>query len=210
MNTAGLQRWSATNPTSPLAKATKPEWVPPTRDDLADGHVIAIDQSLAHTGIVSVINHQGFFRVIQAESWKIDSDGAVGHEDSLRRAVLLSTVLREFFQEHRNPAWVIRHELPLPLNNPKINRPESSLVAATAVRVVAAELSIPIAEMMGAQTHKRITCGKANADKIEHHAALAYLASDLGIGGWELVTNEAKRDAASIAIAHLFQEKTGG
>jgi hypothetical protein len=210
MNTAGLDRWSATNPTSPIAKATKPTWAQPTRADLADGHVIAIDQSLANTGIVAMIHHESQLRVVGAESWKIDSDGAVGHEDSLRRAVLVAAMLGEFLDDYRGPEWVLRHELPIPLKpNPKIWRPESSLIAATAVRVIASERRIPVAEMMGAQTHKRITSGQANADKISHHAALEHLAAGLGVGGWELVTNEAKRDAASIALAHLYQEKTG-
>jgi len=58
--------------------------------------------------------------------------------------------------------------------------------------------------MMRRQDHCKLVCGNANADKRAHHAALKLLFPH--IAGSELVTNEATRDALSVALATAQRE----
>lgn len=203
MNTTALEALRG----KAAAKPAKKTWAPPAREDLATGMVIAVDQSLGATGIVAMSHEAEKITVWDAASYESKSN-EIGHEANLRRTLDVSVFLHEFLTQFHEVGWVVRHELPLKITQVSLGyRPESSLLAAAAVRFAADDLSMPVAEMMDARRHKKITSGNANAGKIEHHAALMTLAADLGITGLEKVTNEGKRDALSIAIAHLYVEK---
>lgn len=185
-------------------------WRPPVIEDFAahagKTRIMAVDQSLSATGMVWLAVGRRELTVHQTWTFRSEADeDADGHEQNLQRAMNLGNQIHDVFREvYRNVTYVA-HEGP-PVGGGRILRPESSLLAALALRHAAARWEVPIAAMVQPQTHKRVVCGNGNATKKEEHAALAQLATSLPILGYSLVTNEATRDALCVGIAHLLRE----
>jgi hypothetical protein len=201
------------------SKPAKALWEPPISSDFRlppfpqVRWVIGVDQSLAACGAVLIggtrrVDSLPAFRVMQA--WKIATEApehVKGFEASLRRAGELNTRFRGFL----TASWLdvtgpleLVHETPPPTGVGRMRSPEASLLAALAIRIAADVASdLRLGDMVPAQSHKLFICGNRNATKAEHHAALKKVAADLGVENFDLVTNEATRDAASIALLHF-------
>lgn len=195
-------------PKAPATKKTKRGHEFALQTDLALGRVIAIDQSLSATGLVAMEHGaDGYLGVIAAETLKglaVD-DGATGWEKVLQQATNLYEQLIEVLGDYDPPlGWTVVHEAP-PMGGGSIRAPESSVLGSAAVRMAAADCGLTCS-LIRAQDHKRITVGLPNASKIEHHALLMPWAETIGVKALDRVTNEAKRDALSIALAYLIRE----
>jgi hypothetical protein len=169
--------------------------------------ILAVDQSLSATGMVWLAVGRRELTVYQAWTFRSEAgEDADGHEQNLQRAMDLGNQIDDVIRVvHQDVAHVV-HEGP-PVGGGRIMRPESSLLAALALRQAAALWEVPIAPMVQPQTHKRIVCGNGNATKKEEHAALAQLAATLPILDYDRVTNEAIRDALCVALAHLTRKE---
>ena len=197
--------------TDPLAalrakQPIKARWTPPTVSDLQHGRVLAFDQSLAATGAV-VLNHIGLGgpTIIAA---KVISTPATTEEKSTResdvhRALILRQRITEWLRTLLIDGIVVVHEA-VP-EGPYIHRIESSLLSALAVRIACEDYGVPLASTpsIPARTHKKFACGNANASKSEHGNAIKKLGAEMPIGNFNLISNEATRDALSVALCAL-------
>lgn len=98
------------------------------------------------------------------------------------------------------PQWIVVLEAP-PINTGKIKYPESSLLACLALRLVAEDAGVCIAPMISAQEHHYMCSGIRN-DKTQSHKVLKEWAPDV-ITNFDLITNEALRDALCVGLAFL-------
>lgn len=185
------------------------EWRPLTVDDLSFGIVIAFDQSLSKTAGMCV-HREGAGVVVRGVHQLAGHTDAEGDEGNLQKGVTIYHRLIEFLMSmkghHPHEQITVVHEAP-PVGGGAIMRPESSLLAALALRIAADRLDIPVAPMVSPSQHKKAICGNARADKPEAHAALAQLAVSLPIRGYERVTNADKRDALCVGLAYLARRQ---
>lgn len=190
-------------------KASTKQWRMPEPDDFFHGCVMAFDQSLSATGVVVLVNDgvEGL-RVLWAGTVRTKTtEGLGGHEENLERAL----DIRHRYTEVLNNRWIkdmsVVHEM-VPVGGP-LRSPESSLLAAVALRIAAEDLGCPLEPSVAPKRHRKAICGNANAKKPEAHRALTNLATLLPIGGYSLVTNEATRDALAIGLTHLLRGAHG-
>lgn len=184
-------------------KKGKAPWRPPVIDDFAQGRVVAFDQSLGGCAAVALTHSALGMTVARAQSFKVSVPEVGGHEESLAKAEALTGEIRAWIEvlDPFDKAWIVVHEQPPGLRGRKIRNPESSMLAALAVRLGCQGYTRT--PMVGRQSHAKFICGDGNATKIDHHAALKELAHELPIRNFEVVTNEGKRDALSIALYRL-------
>ena len=183
---------------------TKGAWRSLEPADLGEGKVLAFDQSLTATGWVAVTSGNGIVDVTRAgtvaDGW---TDMPKGVERDLRRGVAVfeqSLLLVEWARDH---GYRLSHESP-PNPSQVKGGGTGSLMGAVAVRSAVAVYDRHI-EMLGAQPAKKIVCGNGNADKKAAHAALKEYCFTW-IGGSDLVTNEATRDALMNALLWLYRQ----
>lgn len=178
-------------------------WTPPALDDFGYGRVVAFDQSLSATGRVFVQRGEGFFRIYDASTFAGNPQDpeTTGREKDLQRGVDLWA---RFSGDFRSMAGdvVIVHEAPA-LGGGGMRTPESSLLAAQALRIAAAQHRREVV-MIQTQQHRKLVCGDAKAKKREEQAAALKLAESIGITGTEKITNASKRDAFCLALAYLL------
>lgn len=216
MNTEALAAFAAKDA---ARRAAAPKWKPPESSDFClPRHprvrwAVAVDQSLSACGAVLIggarlPDGRAVFGVQQA--WKMVTEapeGTKGFEASLRRATELAGRFSDFLVHawlHVEGPLELVHEAPPPTGVARMRSPESSLLAALSFRIAGQNSTgVLFGDMVSAQAHKHFVCGNRNADKAEHHAALKQLAVDLGIEGFDLVKNEATRDALSVALLHF-------
>lgn len=190
------------------AKPVVPQWSPLRLEDLHPGTYLACDQSLSACGLVlfEVAADRDDWAVHMAQLIKSDEVEATGWEETYQRTEQLQARMTVFVQQ-----WVTGtdwgevlavNEAP-PIGGGKLQRPEVSLISGYAFRQATRGLRrLP---MVRRQDHCRLICGEPNAKKAVHHAHLKrYLALIRGAG--DSVTNEATRDALSVA---LFAAKRG-
>ena len=216
MNTEALAAFAVKDA---ARRAAAPKWQPPEGSDFFLPRypkvrwVVAVDQSLSACGAVllggtRMPDGSAAFGIEQA--WKIVTEapvGTKGFEASLQRAVELSRRFKDFLVHawlHVEGLLELVHEAPPPTGVARMRSPESSLLAALSFRI-AGEYSTGVlyGDMVSAQAHKYFVCGNRNADKAEHHRALKQLAVDLGVEGFDLIKNEATRDAFSVGLLHF-------
>lgn len=214
MNTDALTAFASGRKSSKKAKV----WRPPAPEDfvLADDtlrYVLAVDQSISGCAAVLLAAHRQpsgpSLSVMVAQKFATTPVEAGGYEETLQRAQelygrLAAWITQQVVPRIRTDVEVV-HEQP-PVGGGRVIRPESSLLAALALRIVAETFAFPVQRMVAPQTHKGFICGNRSADKREHHAALKRVAADLRVSGMELVTNEDLRDALSIGLTHLARE----
>lgn len=183
------------------AAKAKPDWAPLDLTTLHPGTYLACDQSLGATGLVlfEVMPDRDRWSVHMAQ--KIVGGETHNWEETLTSSLRLQALIRAWIDH-----WVagtdwgtVRavHEAP-PTGGGRFLKPELSLVSAHAFRTAASGfLMLP---MVRYQDHSYLICGVRNTkDKKVHHAALKQLFPQ--IYGSELITNEAHRDALSVALA---------
>lgn len=189
----------------PTSKKPRKVWQPPTIGDLAQGLVLAVDQSLGALGWVWLLNDDGGLSVLAKGTVRIKPDDfPVGHEGTLLRGLEVYRQFGEQMSDARTPVlpWqqtVFVHETP-PVGG-RMARPESSLVSAMAVRIyVANEIGRPMT-MVANQHSKSVLVGNANATKKVWHTGLGYFT----IGG-TMPTNEGERDALCLAVTYFYDQ----
>lgn len=196
LDLSGLENFAAKRPVK-----VKPEWAPLLLEDLHPGTYLACDQSLRACGVVlfEVFADRDRWSVHMAQKFAVEPTEVTGWEDILRRVATLEVRLRFYVDQWIHAAdWgEVRavHEAP-PIGHGKLSNPEISLITAYAYR--RATEGLVMLPMVRRQDHARLICGKSDASKTEHHRALRALF--VRITGSELVTNEATRDALSVAL----------
>lgn len=197
LDTSALQHLRDKPPTK--AKAKKPDWEPLDLLDLHPGTYLACDQSLAACGLVlfEVMPERDHWAIHMAQ--KIVGGRTEGWEETLQSSMRLQALIYAWVASwvHGTDWGTVRavHEAP-PTGGGRFLKPELSLVSAHAFR--SATQGFPLLPMVRRQDHCKAICGNANAKKPVHHAALKrYLPL---ISGGDLITNEAHRDALSVAL----------
>jgi hypothetical protein len=193
-----------------VARKAKPKaaelWTPPTREMLPrTANVIAADPSLAAFGLVHlvVVDH----RLVVGAALKLATpplDGMRGNldrHDQLRD--MISEVVGAFLFNVDLPLFGV-HETP-PAAGPRIRRPESAILGSAAFRSALAFHGVTLLPPMEPRTHAKLFTGNANANKVERGKAFPGVADGLGLNTG-LLTNEAKRDAASVGVAALIRD----
>jgi hypothetical protein len=183
------------------SKTERPGWRPLELSELNPGLYLGCDQSLAAAGLVlfEVGAERDRWTVHVAQKITIVRTEHSGWEDILQRALTLDSHFKSFMH-----AWITDsdwddimavHEAP-PIGGGKLVNPEISLIAAYAFRC--ATLGLRQLPMVRRQDHAKLICGNGNATKAQHHAALKPYFEH--IRGSTAITNEATRDALSVAI----------
>lgn len=188
------------------AKKTKKKvWTAPVIDQFRAGQIIAWDQSLSACGMVALWctkpeDGRTVLHINSAETFRMQT-AIGGHEGNFQRTLALSDEIGRWMEDRDfGGGWEVVHEAP-PSGGGTMRHPESSILASVAVRQGTRRYKLN--PMVSRQSHARFACGNGNATKKDHHAALMKLAEDLEIGNLHLITNEAKRDALSVALHWL-------
>ncbi len=210
IDTSGLESLSQRR-----VQKIKDVWVHPTREDFRPGYILAFDQSLAATGFVlleGVRDKHDRLELSIKESEVIktvdSAEGKGGHAENLRRAhdqYRNYFTLLKSFSVYRGHAR-IAYESP-PDGGGRIMRPESSLLAALALRIATEEATFAPGITVASATHRKLVCGRGNVTKKVAHTGLALWAPALVNGYTKHITNEALRDALSIALCALDARK---
>jgi hypothetical protein len=182
------------------------KWSIPSTTSFGLGRVIALDPSLRATGAVALTSTGSQLIAGFAHVFTTPADlSEVGHESNMVRAQMIAEQFRIWLQYRSDvflaeEPWTVVVEAP-PVAVGTIRRPESSLLACLALRLVATENKLPIAPMISAQEHHWL-CGGVRNDKVKAHAELKFWAPHV-IAGFHDITNEALRDALGVGLAHL-------
>jgi Holliday junction resolvasome RuvABC endonuclease subunit len=187
-----------------VSTKTKTEWAPPTLASFRLGSVIAFDQAVAKTGIVALAMRQIGLQVVEAALIRTP-EVTQGHEDTLQRAMLMCDRYVAFLRRYDPEEWGVVNELP-PHGRQVAMRPESSWLAALALRHAVARTGHHLMPMVGATTHKKQTSGNHAAKKAAHHEVLMKWAGPMVMDS-SRVTNQDLRDAFSIALTTLMRDR---
>lgn len=177
-------------------KSSRKQWSRPPVSALAQGHVLAFDQTLSNTGMAWVINDEQGLRAIDCKNL-VQTTTARGHESSIRKALLLHNTLRFDVRESIPGlnAQAVVYEQP-PVMGYRI---ESSLMAALAVRMVWHE-AIGVSN----QHAKAIFLGSGQHTKADVKACINdYIPNFMRTGPW----NEHVRDAVLLGMTYLYDQK---
>jgi len=177
-------------------KASRKQWSPPLLSDLAEGHVLAFDQTLSNTGMAWVINDKQGLRAIDCANLKPPTDIYKGHEGSIRKGLWLQYTFQRLRGEcaGRNAQEIV-YEQPAVMGY----RIESSLMAAFALR-----LAWPTAEGIYNQHAKAIFLGSGQHTKADVKACInSYIPNWQRTGPW----NEHVRDAVLLGMTYLYDQK---
>jgi hypothetical protein len=194
--------------TKKAAARKRTAWLPPTREDLGHGHLLAFDPSLSAMGFCA-LSHDLYdpLHVVDAGTLKGDAPPEfTGWEQTLRQALILEARLRDLLGRYSNQIWQVVHESP-PLGGGRIRSPESAILASHALRSAALDRDFEVLPMVAPQAHRRATTGQATIKKSEHHALLMPLLYDLAPANLGVITNESRRDAISVAVTELVRRK---
>jgi hypothetical protein len=187
-------------------KTTRAPWQPLDLATLHPGTYLACDQSLGAAGVV-------LFEVMQMGSSDVRryvvhmaetfvGGRTEGYDEVLDSAQMLQLALSIWVNKWvRGTDWgqpILTVHEGIPTGGGRYLKPELSLVSAMAFRTATAGWTrLPSVRY---QDHAYLICGKrGEKDKKVHHAALKGYFDQ--IQGSELITNEAKRDALSVALA---------
>jgi hypothetical protein len=199
--TLDLSALEALKDARPRKKSTTREWSPLTLDTLHPGTYLAADPSVTAFGLTLFeVSPEHRYAVHFAQSKEIPQTEHTSHEDLLQRVKSLEEWLHAYVAHWVNGTdWGhVRavHEAP-PMGRGKLIKPEISLLTSNVWRN--ATWGIERLPMVRRQDHAWLLCGNANAKtKKEYHTPLRALFPQ--IRGSELITNEATRDALSVAI----------
>lgn len=176
--------------------------------DLPNCRVIACDPSLGATGLVFIEVHEGEVYVLGAETVGTTKTDKVGWEDTFLRAHQLKTalwpILESWVHDFGGGLATAVHEAP-PVGSGML-RKESSILAGYDFEQLAEQLGVTNGALVTPMAHKFLICGNGRAKKKEHHEALKILMKT--ILDSSCVTNEATRDALSIALYAANRKKT--
>lgn len=185
------------------------QWSPLDITTLKNGRWIGCDQSITNTGIVLIEIHEGICYVLDSKVLQTKSTEYKGWEDTFTRAedieLQMQNTIRDWVHDYDSSMIEAYHEAP-PAGGGVLVRTESSILTAYAFRKVVSGYNM-IPKMAYPRAHKNLLCGVANADKKTHHAEVKKLLPD--ILDSQTITNEAKRDALSIALFGAWESTNG-
>lgn len=187
-----------------------PPWTPPTMADFREGFVLAFDPSLSATGFVWLARFDaGAGPRMEVRAGEVHGttapEGVKGKLAEVMRGQRLYWSLHGLLTAYRpiRDEIEVVHEAP-PTGGGVVRSPESALLASLALRIAAEDLGFTLAPPVAVATHRKLVCGRVKGvDKKEEHRVLRTWAPDLIDGFAEHVTNEAKRDALCVGLAHL-------
>lgn len=183
-------------------KSKRKEWRPLELAMLDSDSVLAFDQTLGATGWLDFTVAGDAALVHVSGKFGTESE-ATGHEGTLDRGV----EAWQRFGEILDAVAPVQVAYEAPPVGGRIRAPESSQMAALALRIACQERQIPT-HIVYPRSAKWLICGNASADKKEAHAALAEFAERVGISSYRAwITNEAKRDAMLVALYHLSRQE---
>lgn len=199
--TIDLSGLEALKDKKPKRKSTAREWAPLQLDSLHAGTYLAADPSLTAFGLVLFeVTPEHECAVHFAQKYGVEPTEVDGWEDLLRRVKSLEDWLYAYVAQ-----WIkatdwghvrVVHESP-PIGHLKNSKFEISLMTSYAWRN--ATWGIERLPMVRRQDHAWLLCGNGNVkSKSAYHAPLRALLPQ--IRGGELITNEATRDALSVAL----------
>lgn len=188
--------------------AVKRQWFPLDLNALPNCRIIACDPSFSAMGIVFLEVYDGQVTVNGAEKLATEPTAEGGWESNFARAEELYGRISYIFSEWLED-WgagtIAVHESP-PSGGGNLMRIESSILGGREFRRAATQWSVPIGKLVTPQSHKKLLCGNHIAKKPEHHAAIKLLLPD--ILDSKVITNEALRDALSIALYAAHRQQT--
>lgn len=199
--TLDLSALQAIKDRKPKRKSTAREWSPLQLDSLHAGTYLAADPSLTAFGLVLFeVTPEHECAVHLAQKKEIPQTEHTSHEDLLQRVKSLEEWLYAYVAQWvKSSDWGhVRavHEAP-PMGRGKLVKPEISLMTSYAWRN--ATWGIERLPMVRRQNHAWLLCGDGSVkDKRVYHAPLKELLSQ--VRGGEQITNEATRDAMSVAL----------
>lgn len=170
-------------------------WNPPL---LGFGKVLAFDQSFKATGWASITNTPAGLRVLDAGNFATDETSHKSLEQDFRRARQLSHLVRPVMMDHLHPDSTLAHEMPVTVGKFITN---SSRFSALAIWMVADDLGHTPVQVSRISWAKCVAGLDKKATKAQVHKAMSAWAS--GTPGYEMLTNEARRDAFGIAVKVL-------
>lgn len=161
-------------------------------------NVLVVDQALANSGYAQVLMDPDGNKFSVTWTGTLTTEAiSKGHEDTLLRG---DSMYRQYRQTiGMIQPDVILHETP-PVGG-RMARPESSLVAASALRNAASSAmahSVPVV-MIGAQKAKKRITGNGNAKKPEVHAQLRLMLPTLA---HKKPMNQHILDAVALAVVY--------
>lgn len=179
--------------------ATKTQWQPLDLKTLPEVEILACDPSLTALGLVYI--RTGAEPVIY-EAEKLSTaptQDRKGWEDTFFRAELMEALIDALLDswEFRGDDIIAVHEAP-PAGGGSLVRTESSILTGYAFRQVARENGFNIDRTVTPQSHKKLITGNHLASKKQLADAIKDLLPQ--IKGGDKITNEATRDALSIAL----------
>lgn len=190
-----------------LSSKTAP-WKPLDITVLPECQIVACDPSLTALGVVWLgIDGEGV-TIHGAEKLGTAPTERKGWDDTFARAALMEALVDALFDGWFDSFSMINksierddivavHELP-PTGGGDFVRTEAATLSGYAFRRVAKEYQLPVLQGVTPQSHKKLISGNHLAKKKEHHEELKKLLPKI-LGGYQ-VTNEATRDALSIAL----------
>jgi Holliday junction resolvasome RuvABC endonuclease subunit len=166
------------------------------------GRVLAVDQTLNSAGWAMLDSRAGIVHVREVGVVAGMSD-QTGHAQTLEQGAGIFEEFRRLIERVR-PDYIV-HEYP-PVVRPglKMQRPESSLVAANSLRNAALLTGTTVLPMVNAQQVKRRFTGNTKATKKELGDAV--MALDPSLGDLKPM-NEHVRDAIALGWAALEREQ---
>jgi Holliday junction resolvasome RuvABC endonuclease subunit len=132
------------------------------------GRVLAFDQTLGATGYAVLDVVEGIIAVREVGMVPTNAGQFTGHEGNLVMALQIRHGVKRLLEIHQ--PVLVGHEMP-PVGGGRLMRPDSSLMAAEAIRISADDMAIPVA-MKAPQSIKRRLTGNGTADKKEVRVAL--------------------------------------
>jgi Holliday junction resolvasome RuvABC endonuclease subunit len=160
-----------------------------------NGRVGCFDQTLSKTGSIILISSGGKIVPYRSKMFEPTSE-EVGNEGNLEKATLLFEGFLIYFASHK--VDLVAHEAP-PVGGGKLMRPESSLMAATALRCAAKSLGIPV-RMVAPQKVKNRLTGNTKAEKKDVKLAIERMIPEVtDLKPW----NQDVSDACGVGIVAI-------
>lgn len=160
-----------------------------------EGLVLAFDQTLSSTGWCLMRSKGYIVEAVRTGMCTTNAENKGSDQDLVRGELIFNqfqTVI-----ENNEPMWIV-HEAP-PVGGGKLSRPESSLLAALALRIAAAQYVTPLTMIHARKAKNRLT-GNPGATKKEVREGVL----------WQLPTitdfkplNEHVYDAAAIGLVAI-------
>lgn len=168
--------------------------------DREDATLLLVDQTLGNCALVLMTLSDGRLSVWYSTTLR-PGTALKGNEGNLARSEQLQEMLIKVLGSWSGDIDRVIHETPPAAN--RVQRPESSLLAAHCLRwAVKVTSGVPV-ESIGSQRAKAHVCGNSRATKGEAHAEMLVRYGDLIQGYRDHITNEHLRDALMLGLTYL-------